>query len=422
MHVLMVSALEVWTLPGRGGAPTLYRTLRAYGERGHRVTYITSTAGANAFTPHPDPASEAPQIPGVSFERFHLPSLRDLGLPLPGPIVAVDQKLRFALLFPLLAARRARQVLARERVDLLYAYEVHGALAVRRLHTALPTVARFQGTVLHPVLDSPIGRIRKFEEIRALTLPADLYVMTNDGTRGDEVLRCLNGDLGEQLRFWRNGLDLDRLRPATPAERAERRAQLGLPDDAFVLMTASRLAAWKRVDRAISAMPQVLRTVPHALLLIAGDGEERERLERQAADLGVAERVRFAGAVPQERVVDFSQASDLFLAPADLSNVGNPLLEAMTCGMAIVTVDAGATGELIRDGVTGRLLPSGDPATIAQAAVALASDGETRQRLGAAARACAEREFWTWDARLAAELDAVERLVTPATEAVAGSS
>ncbi len=421
MHVLMVSALEVWTLPGRGGAPTLYRTLRAYGERGHRVTYITTTVGANAFTPHPDPASEAPQIPGVTFERFHLPSLRNAGLPLPGPLVTVDQKLRFALLFPLLAARRARQVLEREHVDLLYAYEVHGALAVGKLNAALPRIARFQGTVLHPVLDSLIGRIRKCEEFRALRLPADLYVMTNDGTRGDDVLRRVNGGLGDKLRFWRNGLDLGRLRPATPAERAERRAQLGLPDEAFVLLTASRLAAWKRVDRAIAAMPAILREIPHALLLIVGDGEERERLERQGRDLGVAERVRFAGAVPQEAVLDYTHASDVFLAPADLSNVGNPLLEAMTCGMAIVTVDAGATGELIRDGETGRLLPSGDPPAIAQAVVALAGDSDSRQRLGAAARAYAEREFWTWDERMAAELDAIEALAAPAASAAAGS-
>ena len=55
MHVLMLCALEVWALPGRGGAPTLYRTLRAYGERGHRVTYIAPTVGANAFSPGPPP-------------------------------------------------------------------------------------------------------------------------------------------------------------------------------------------------------------------------------------------------------------------------------------------------------------------------------------------------------------------------------
>ena len=182
MHVLMLCALEVWALPGGGGAPTLYRTLRAYGERGHRVTVVAPTVGANRLVPanrlrgaRPWPT---PDIPGVSFERFHLPSLQESRLPLPDLAAKADQKLRFAILFPRLCARRARAVLKREPVDLLYAYEVHGALAARLLQRErqLPTVARFQGTVLHPVLESPLARLRKYEEILAMRLPADLYV------------------------------------------------------------------------------------------------------------------------------------------------------------------------------------------------------------------------------------------------------
>ena len=274
---------------------------------------------------------------------------------------------------------------------------------------------------MFPALASPLARLRKYEELLALRLPADIYIMTNHGTRGDEVLRRINSAAGQKLRFWRNGLDLDRLGPAEANERLAKRAALGLAADDFVLLTASRLAAWKRVDRAIAALPRILRGVPNALLLVVGDGEERASLERQARELGTAERVRFAGAVPQERVVDYMHAADLFLAPADLSNVGNPLLEAMTCGLPIITVDAGATGELIRDGETGRLLPTGAPEAIADAVVALAEDDEERGRLGAGARRYAESEFWTWEARLAAELDEVERLVGR-TAAPAGGS
>jgi glycosyltransferase involved in cell wall biosynthesis len=176
------------------------------------------------------------------------------------------------------------------------------------------------------------------------------------------------------------------------------------------MITASRLATWKRVDRAVRALPQIVRDVPDALLLIVGDGEERERLEALARELGVIDHVRFAGAVPQDEVVRYMQASDVFLAPADLSNVGNPLLEAMACGLAIVTADAGDTGELVRDGETGRLLPDGDPAGIARAAIELARDASLRERVAAGARRYAETNFWTWDERLAAEIDEVERL------------
>ena len=240
---------------------------------------------------------------------------------------------------------------------------------------------------------------------------ADLYIMTNDGTRGDEVLAQLNPSSAGKVRFWRNGLDLDRLRPAEPETRRKLRADLGVPDDAFVLLTASRLARWKRVDRVVAAMPEIVSAVPTAQLIVVGDGDERATLERQARDLGVWEFVTITGSVPQADVLNYMQAADLFLAPADLSNVGNPLMEAMCCGMCIVTVDAGETSDLIRDGETGRLLPTGSPDAIAQAVIELAADTAQRCRLAADARQEAVTRFWTWEARMAAELEAVEELV-----------
>ena len=429
MHILMLCALDVWALPGGGGAPSLYRTLCAYGERGHRVTFISPTVGANCFSPtgrlrdaqsHPPP-----EIPGVSFKRFRLPSLQDLPLPLPNLAVQLDQKLRFALLYPVLAARRAERVLQQESIDLLYAYEVHGALAARLLRRRwrLPTVARFQGTVMYPALGSPIARLRKYEEVLALRLPADLYIMTDDGTRGDDVLARLNPQAMPKLRFWRNGLEMDRLRPAGPLERNERRRALGLPDDVFVMLTASRLVAWKRIDRAVAALPDILRSIPSALLLIVGDGEERAGLEQLAERLGVGRHVLFAGGVPQEEVLGYMHAADLLLAVADLTNVGNPLLEAMACGLPIVAVDGGDTRDLIQDSVTGRLLPSGAPEGVARAVVALAEDVVARRHLGEGARRYAEQHFWTWEERLQAELEEVERLVgEPSRERADGAA
>jgi glycosyltransferase involved in cell wall biosynthesis len=213
------------------------------------------------------------------------------------------------------------------------------------------------------------------------------------------------------VRFWRKGLDLDRLVPADEARRAAARESLSLPREAFIMLSASRLALWKRLDRAIWALPRVLARVPDALLLVVGDGEERANLEALAGELGVASAVRFAGAVPQRDVIGYMHAADVFLALADLSNVGNPLLEAMACGMAILTVDAGDTADLVRDGETGRLLSSGDETAVAQAVVELAQSREFRSRLARGARRYAEANFWSWEARLAAEIEEVERLV-----------
>ena len=188
----MISALEVWALSGQGGAPSLYRTLEGYSRRGHEVHFISSTIGANHH--HGAPVQQPPKLNGVHFHLFQLPSVSESRVPVPNIARKLDQKLRFASLFPMLAARQAESLIRQGPFDLLYGYEVHGVLAQRRVRKKhnLPLVARFQGTIMYPYLNRPHSRLRKYEEVQALSTPAELYVMTDDGTQGDEVLQRLN--------------------------------------------------------------------------------------------------------------------------------------------------------------------------------------------------------------------------------------
>lgn len=432
LHILLICALDVWSLDRGMGAPTLERTLRAYGEAGIRVDAVLPDVGANHFyraKAAKDSAPESrPEIPNVTFHTFHMPSLRDLPhIPsLPAGVEKIDQKVRFAAAFPWLAARRAEHLLrnAGSPFDVIYAYEAHAVLAARLLRRRgfrLPLVARFQGTVMHPALSDRLLYFRRYEEALALKTRADLYIMTDDGTQGADVLARLNPHSRGRVKFWRNGLDLDHLHAPSSGERTSARAALAIPDGAFVMLTASRLATWKRVDRAIRALPKVRAWLPQVLLLVVGDGEERARLEALARELGVSAHVRFVGAVPQREVMRYMHASDVFLAVADLSNVGNPLLEAMACGMCIVAVNAGDTRVLISDNVTGRLVDNSNRSGVvksledrlADLLVTLANDEPQRGRLAAAAASYTREHFWTWDQRMAAEVDAVRALVSP---------
>jgi hypothetical protein len=118
----MVCALDLWSLSEGRGAPTLFRTLEAYGRRGHSVSCVMPTIGANhSYEPLAKAVPPEPTVlPNGSFSRFHLPSLSERGWPLPNLLSKADQKLRFALLFPWLAARRAEGILRRQPVDVLY--------------------------------------------------------------------------------------------------------------------------------------------------------------------------------------------------------------------------------------------------------------------------------------------------------------
>jgi glycosyltransferase involved in cell wall biosynthesis len=420
VRILMITALDVWALAGQGGAPSLHRTLDGYGRRGHEVEVISPTIGANHHSGAPP--LPPPEIEGVRFHQFHLPSLRETPLPYPAAVLKADQKLRFALLFPWLASRRALALAREQRFDVLYGYEVHGVLAQRlvRRRLRLPLVARFQGTIMRPYLEDRFQLLRRYEEVLALKTAADLYVMTDDGTQGDEVLARLNPASSGRVRFWRNGLDLRNARPPTDEEAAAARRALGLAPDDFMLVTAARLARWKRIDRAIDALALLRQDCPHARLFIVGDGEERANLQAQASALGLGEAVTFVGAVPQAEVLRYLWAADVFLSVNELSNVGNPLLEAMTAGRCILTLDEGDTRDLVHDDENGVLLSSGDPAGIAAALAALARDPQRRRRLAEAARDFAAVHFWSWEQRMAAEIGEVEALAAGQAKAASG--
>src|SRR5438477_3097651 len=124
MRILMLSALDVWSLSGQGGAPSLFKTLEGYGRQGHSVDFICPTVGANHH--FGQPAGPLPEIEGVSFHPIRVPSLQESRLHLSGALACIDQKLRFAILFPLLASRLAHLLLSTKTYDLLYGYEVHG--------------------------------------------------------------------------------------------------------------------------------------------------------------------------------------------------------------------------------------------------------------------------------------------------------
>jgi glycosyltransferase involved in cell wall biosynthesis len=407
----MISALEVWALAGQGGAPSLYKTLEGFGRRGHHIDFVSATVGANHQ--YGAPPQIPPDIPGVDFHLVHLPSLTHEGTRGPEIVAKADQKLRFALLFPLLAARRARKLLATHSYDVLYGYEVHGVLAQRlvRGKSRLPLVARFQGTVMQPYLGRPLSLLRKYEEVMALRTKAALYVMTDDGTQGNIVLRRLNPASQGKVRFWRNGLDIGLVRPPTEEEVIGARKRLALAPDELVLVTAARLARWKRIDRAIDAVALLRARGLKVRLLIVGDGEERANLEAQSRALGLEQAVTFVGGVAQSEVQGYLWAADVFLSLNELSNVGNPLLEAMLTERCILTLDEGDTRELIADGNTGALLKSGEPAVIAEALAGLADDAAKRQRLAENALELAQRSFWDWRQRIDAEVDEVEALV-----------
>jgi glycosyltransferase involved in cell wall biosynthesis len=130
--------------------------------------------------------------------------------------------------------------------------------------------------------------------------------------------------------------------------------------------------------------------LPDVVFAIAGEGPERERLVSKAAAVGVAERVRWLG--HRDDVPALLAAADVFVLPS--LNEGLPLaaMEAMLAAVPVVAADAGGTGEIVRDGVTGLLVPPGDARALGESIRALLGDRARATRLAGAARELIERE------------------------------
>lgn len=313
--------------------------------------------------------------------------------------------------FTMLATVCALQVARRERPAVVLGQTHLSSLAVFivSMVCGVPSVMKLFGVETLSRDDSSPARYlrRNAEMIAALKIPHDLWMVLDDGTRGDDALRR-HGVPSHKIRFLPNGVDLSW--GERRGDGAAFRRSLSIPEDVRVLLWLARLVAWKRADAALRALETARGGVPSLVLVVGGDGPERARLEALARELGVADAVRFAGAVAHERVPDALAAADAFLATSERSNKSMATCEAMLCAVPVIAFDVGGTNDVVRDGETGRLVADGDIAALADAIVAILGDDRARAELGAGARAFARERFTGWGRRVEMERELLERL------------
>jgi glycosyltransferase involved in cell wall biosynthesis len=177
--------------------------------------------------------------------------------------------------------------------------------------------------------------------------------------------------------------------------------RLGL-NGSLVILTVARLVRRKGIKYLIEAMPRVLRSLPDTVLLVVGDGPEKPRLEEEARILGLASRVSFLGKVPEQKLIAFYQASDVFVLPAivdsemNTEGLGVVLLEAMSMGKPVVASGVGGIPEAVVNGETGLLVKPQDPNDLADAIIRLLGNSELSRKMGDNGRQRV-KEVFDWD-------------------------
>lgn len=190
-----------------------------------------------------------------------------------------------------------------------------------------------------------------------------------------------------QYRTVPSGVPTAALRAAAPP-RSVARARLGIPAAAFVVLGLGRLVPVKGFDVLVAALPTLAAAVPSARLVLVGEGPERGALEAQATALGVRARLSVLGATPD--VAACLAAADVLAAPSRNEGMGRVLVEAMALGLPVVGAEVGGIPAVVADGETGRLVPPGDAAALAEALIELGRDAALVAKHGAAAAARAE--------------------------------
>lgn len=218
----------------------------------------------------------------------------------------------------------------------------------------------------------------------------------------DEISRGLSPEAAARMVRLAPAVDTATFRPGVGGDEVRKR--LDIAPDQPVLMSVSRLVARKGQDMLIKAMPQIVRGVPDALLVLVGDGPYRRKLERMAAESGVSDHIRFIGSVPWDEAPQWFDAADVFAGPSrtrlaglEPEALGIVFLEAQAAGKPVLVGASGGAVETVQHEITGYGVDPHDPADIAARAITLLSDRDRAREMGRAGRAWVERE-WTWDA------------------------
>lgn len=290
--------------------------------------------------------------------------------------------------------------IARGDYDLIYAhYWLSGlaGLALRDRWTVpvlqmFHTLGRLKNSVARSA--SEVEPLRRIEAESRLVSAVDRMVAAN--VVEQEHLRRLYGADRTRIAVVPCGVDTALFRPG---DKTEARRSLGLAEHPIILYVG-RLEPIKGLDTLLGAVAQLhANGLPLELLVVGGDTDEapagREaQLRGRIGALGLAAKVRFVGAQPQEALRAYYVAADVTVLPSYYESFGMVALEAMACGSPVVGSRVGGLTTTVRDGVTGHLVPEGNVGALAQRLADLINDPDVGERLGREGARWAAQHRW----------------------------
>lgn len=306
------------------------------------------------------------------------------------------------------AFRRLLRLVRDGNTDLIHAHLTYAstwAALVSRL-TGVPSVATLH--VAPPTRGSAAIRDRLMRFV--LNRWSSSVIMVSDSLRAQYLER--GGLSRSKVVVAHNGIEVERFHGDRKAARAKIEREFNIPAAAEVIATVSVLRPGKGIEVLLEAARPIRDQRPRAMFLIIGDGEKRAEWESLASSFGISDLVRWAG--HRSDVSELLPGCDILAHPTLADAFPTVLLEAMAAGLPVVASSVGGIPEIVEPGVTGQLVPPGDPSALAAATVAVLAVAESMKE---PARRIATTRFSTrsWLARLDA-IYGEARATSPATD------
>jgi glycosyltransferase involved in cell wall biosynthesis len=284
------------------------------------------------------------------------------------------------------AVRRLRSYLRQGDYDLVHAHGlragIDAALAARPLD--IPTIQTVHNLVRTDVVGRVGAAFFRWAEPLSVRLTQHTFAVSEEIARH---LRSRSPRLAAKIEILYLGVGAV---PAANRSPAKVRAEVGVPENAKLVVTASRLSAQKAVQVMLGALGRLPDDV---VLLVLGQGPDEQELKATALAMGLGERVRWLGW--RDDSADWINAADVFSLSSNWEGVPLAAQEAILLGTPVVATEVGGMPELIEDRSSGRLVPKGDPAALAEALQQVLGSPEVAKRYADRAIADLNQKFST---------------------------
>jgi glycosyltransferase involved in cell wall biosynthesis len=288
----------------------------------------------------------------------------------------------------LIHARRVRRLVRDLQPDLVHALHLTSYGFLAALAGVHPCIVSAWGT---DILQAP--RLSPFHWlITRYALSRADHVTATGARLAKATLNYV--PKGKSVTVVPYGVDLQQFRPL-PRETSHD----------ITIGSVGRLSSEKGLHYLLEAFARIAAQQPHVRLLLAGDGPERQRLEKQALQLQINGRAEFLGEIPHEQVPQALARLDIFAMPSTYEGFGVAAIEAEAMEVPVVASTVYGIPDAVHDGVTGILVPPKDVSALAEALLSLVTDEARRRQMGRAAREFVSAHY-SWKAN-AAQMEAL---------------